>query len=59
MPIAAKAATVSNTGMQAALKALIATHTDNKAEYQKDIKKVKTQRLKALCSKALRLALSD
>nr|DAG13623.1 MAG TPA: hypothetical protein [Caudoviricetes sp.] len=42
--------------MQVASKALISTHTGNKAEYQKDTKKSKTQRLKALCSKALRLA---
>lgn len=42
MPIAAKAAAVSNTGMQVASKALISTHTGNKAEYQKDTKKSKT-----------------
>lgn len=59
MQIAAKAAAASITGMQAASKALITTHTGNKAKYQKDTKKVKTQRLKALLHKALRLALSD
>ena len=59
MPIAAKAVAVSNTGMQVASKALISTHIGNKAEYQKDTKKSKTQRLKALYSKALRLAPSE